>query len=296
MRPPWTLLVAALAATALSLPAQAQSSTFSVVAQGDAADGRTLSTLAAGAGIGYFDADNDGAADPSSPTEPVYLDLDGSHSVSYGDVRLAAHGHYPAASTVDVTNADLSLPLTAPRGWLASTAQAAWYLDLDGNLQVSAGDLRLSDRFGGHVGAGDGDVRTPLQAAQTATPSFGRIGYVDGNSNGRADAGEGLYFDLDASGAPGSGKVNAGDLRVAPGGPGLDDGPTRAEFDQATGKASATGGPGSTGGLTVVHDHETTRTSAWGTPETVLLVLALANLAGLAVLWRRDSRPRNPFK
>lgn len=293
MRPSRTLAAALLLLAVLAAPAQAQGATFAVVAQGDPAEGRTLSPLSAG--IGYLEANGNGRADPAAPAEPVYLDADGSRSVTYGDVRLTAQGSYPAGSTVDVTNTDLGLALSNAPGWLASTAQGAWLVDMDGDRSVSAGDVRLSGSFGAHVLPGDGDVRTGLQQAQQATSSLNRIGYLDPDSNGRHDPAEAVYFDLDSSGSAGSGKVTAGDLRLQPGSPGLDNGPTRAEFDQATGKSSATGGSGSTGGVTLVNQGGKAA-SSWGMPETVLLVLGLVNLAGLAVLYRRSARPRNPFK
>jgi hypothetical protein len=295
MRLSWAFALAGLVATAWAAPALAQGSIFAVIAQGDPANGRTLAGLTAG--IGFFDANGNGRADPMAPAEPVYLDLDGSRSVSYGDVRLTGYGGYPAGSTADVTNGDLTLALAAPQGWIASTPQAAWYVDVDGDRQVSAGDVRLSGAFGSHVGASDGDLRTGLRPAQQATSSLGRLGYLDADSDGTHDATEAIVFDLDASGSADAGRVTAGDLRLTPSGPGLDDGPTRAEFDQATGK-SATGGSGSgsTGGVTIVDHGEASQGSGWGLPETVLLVLGLVNLAGLVVLSRRTSRPRNPFK
>lgn len=299
MRPSRSLALAALAALCLTLtalPAQAQATSFQVVAAGDAAEGKTLSGLQAG--LGYVEANGNGRPDPAAPAEPVYLDADGSRTVTYGDLRLTAHGNYPAGSTVDVTNTDLNLVLAVPQGWIASTAQGAWLADLDGDRQVSAGDVRLSGGFGAHVLPGDGDLRTGLQQAQQATSALARIGYLDSDSDGGHDPAEPLVFDLDPSGSAGSGRVTAGDLRIQPGAPGLDNGPTRAEFDQATGKTAtgAPGGSGSTGGVTVVSDKSDAGGSGWGMPETVLLVLGLVNLAGLAVLYRRGQRPRNPFK
>lgn len=290
LRTPAPAAALLLLASALAATAQVPAVSFSAVGQDDAANGRILSTLTVT--LGYVDANANGRADPSSPAEPVYLDLDNSRTVTYGDVRLTPLGRYPAGSTVDVTNHDLHLTLVTPHGWVASTSQGAWLADLDANLQVSAGDVRLSGTFGEHVDASAGDRGAGLQAVQQATPTFSRVGYLDQDSDGRHDATEPLVFDLEPTGSAGSGRVSPGDLRLQPAGPGLDDGPSRAEFEALAAQGSAE----DSGSVTVVDDDPAGGRSAWGLPETVLLLLGVANLAGLAVLFRRSARPRNPFK
>lgn len=290
-----SLALAALAVAALAFPAAAQSGGLAtVVAQSDSGVQQQLQAM--NTGLGYVDADGDARADGEEPDEPVYLDLDGNRQVSYGDLRLTAIAGYPAGTSVAVGNQDLALPLAGLPGWFARTATgSAWFVDVDDSRSVSAGDVRLG-ATASRVRSSDSDLRAGLEAVQNQMPQGLRVGYLDLDSDGARDASEAVYLDLDVTGSPGIGKVTAGDLRLSPTGPGLDNGPTRAEFDQATGKTSETGGSGSTGGVTIVDRESKSDGSAWGMPETVLLILGLVNLAGLVVLYRRGQRPKNPFK
>ncbi len=141
--------------------------------------------------------------------------------------------------------------------------------------------------------ASDSDARAALQPAQQQTSSLSRLGYLDLDSDNGRDAREPLIFDLDPNGSPGQGKATMGDLRLTPSGAAVDDSVSRAEFEAAL----AAAGVDATGA-------EPQRTpdadkSTWGTPETLLAVLGLANLAGLAFVYtklRAGGAPRNPFK
>jgi hypothetical protein len=293
MRPPWTVALAALALAALPLPALAQSAGFAATVGGsDSGVQQPLQGL--NTYLGYVDADGDARPEGGEPEEPVYLDLDGNRQVSYGDLRLTAVAGYPAGTSVVVGNQDFALALAVAPGWFARSGPN-WFVDVDGDRAVSAGDLRLG-ASPSRVKSSDGDVRSGLEAVQTQMSQSLRVGYLDLDNDGSRDPSEAVYLDLDPSGSPGIGKATAGDLRLTPTGPGLDDGPTRAEFE-AAGRASDDGSGDAGGdGVTLVGGDRDGGGSAWGTPETVLLILGLANLAGLSVLYRRSARPRNPFK
>src|ERR1041385_5343063 len=163
----------------LTLAPLAAAGPVATVAPSDALAGKTLSFL--DAGLGYLDANANAHPDAATPQEPVYLDLDGNHQVSYGDLRLSAFLGYPAGAVVDLANRDVGRPLAAVPGWFA-TAGSAWFVDVDGSATVSIGDVRL-DPFGAQVAAGDAALGTPLQAAQQQTNADRRVGYVDGDGD-----------------------------------------------------------------------------------------------------------------
>jgi hypothetical protein len=287
------LAVAVLMAAGLTAVSAQTDSTFSVIALGDGFEGRSI--VATNTLLGFTDLDSDGRADAGEPDETVYLDIDGSRSVTYGDVRLSTFLDYAAGTTVAATNRDLGRALTTAQGWIASTSTGTWVMDVDGDRAISVGDVRFSATFGDRVLAGDADLRTSLQPAQQQTSSLSRLGYLDLDSDNARDPREPLIFDLDPNGSPGQGKATNGDLRLTPVGPGVDDTLSRAEFEDAIGKAGVQQQNGSYE-RTVV---ETEGGSSWGMPETVLLLLALVNLAGLAFVYTRlrsGGAPRNPFK
>ena len=281
MRPLQPLLLAVL------LTSTAAAAPFGTVAGDEASLGKPLSTL--NTGLGFIDANGNGRADVSEPGEPVYLDVDGSRSATYGDLRLTAALGYAAGTSVDVLNADAGHVLATPGGWFSTTPAGAWIVDLDGDRTVSLGDLRMAP-FGGRVVASDADLRAPLQAAQQQVTSSARVGYVDLDGDRARDAAEPVYLDLDPSGTPGNGQVSNGDLRLAASGPGLEpDTPTRAEFEAALSEAGVeTGADGS-----FARD----QASAWDTPTVLALVLGLANLVGLVYVVgqvRKAREPRHP--
>jgi len=288
-------LLALLAAALLAGPAAAQSSSAlaTTVAAGDAQQGQSLQFLSA-ASLGFFDSNGDGRANARAPQEPVYLDLDGSRSVTYGDLRLTPVLSYPAGSLVNASNADIGHALTATAGWFAQTAQGAWFVDADGSRTVSDGDVRLASPAGARVSGSDADARTPLEAAQGNVASASRVGFVDADSDGRRGATEPVVLDLDAAGASGAGRLSAGDVRLRVSGFGSDDSVSHAELQDALSKVGVT----SQGG-TYQAPPATPPPPAWGTPQLVLLALAAVNLVAVIYVFslvRQQQRPRNPFK
>jgi hypothetical protein len=235
--------------------------------------------------IGYMDANGNGRPDGTDPAEPVYFDLDGTHTVTYGDVRLSGFLHYAAGTWVNITNSDVGRVLVQPTGWFGTTALKAWVLDLDNSRSLTVGDLRM-DPFGTRVQAGETGSIEPAQAQTSGTA---RVGHVDLDGDRARAAGEPIYLDTDPSLTAGSGRVSTGDMRLTPSGPGLDDAPTRAEFDalqRRSGVDPATG-------TATSHD------SGWHGPQLVLLALGLLDLAGVAYVYslvRKGAPPHNPFK
>lgn len=283
-----TLLLGGL----LLLPAAhaADAPVLEAITGGSPDNGRALTAM--NAHVAWLDGDGDRQPDAD---EPVYLDLDASGAASVGDLRLTAFDTYGAGTEVAVTNRDTGRALFRSNGWFGQ-AGGAWYADLDGGKSVSEHDVRL-DGVPQRVTASSGERGQPLSYPTIALLP-GSVAVDDLDRDGIRDRGESAYLDLDTSARSGPPIVGPGDLRFKSQGAGLDNAPTRAEFDAATGREPSTGsdGAGSTGGGVTIVGDEDDGGSGWGTPETVLLVLGLVNLAGLAVLYRRSQRPRNPFK
>lgn len=283
------LLLAALLAAAI--PAAAATG-FEPVRAGAEGLGAELSP--SGATLGYLDADADNRVDEANPDEPAYLDVDHDGRVGYGDLRLTPFAAYPAGSRVDLTSRDFGLVLAQPPGWFGSS-DGAWYVDFDFSGTVTAGDLRADGaQAGTKVHAGDGDLGAALATAQTGVTPANRIGMRDLDHDGRADFDEPLYLDLDGTSATGGRKVSAGDLRIVPGPLAVDDGPTRAEFDAAVAQAAA--GRDTAGNPVLAAEVQEGGQAAWRVLDWVLVALAVLNLAGLAIVYKASTQPRNPFK
>lgn len=224
---PAALLLAALPAQAATQPLLA------AVEAGDADLGLGLAAFQPF--VDFNDVNGNGVADLGDPDETVYLDLDGDHTVSYGDVRLTAFLAYPALSVADTTNRDIGRVLKDLRGWFARDAAGAWYFDSDAGGAVNPGDLALTGAAPGtKVRPGSADIGTALTGVQGTLPPGQRIGWVDADRDSRRDGGEAIYVDLDANRA-----VSRGDLRVTPGGLGLDNNPTRAEYEALAAQAGS---------------------------------------------------------
>jgi hypothetical protein len=284
----WAPAVGLAALLALSIPVDAADLAVLVqVSAGASEIGRALTAM--NVHVTFLDGDGDSVADAD---EPVYLDLDDNSVVTVGDLRLTSFGGYPAGTSVTVTNQDAGRALARSPGWFGSSG-GHWYADLDGGKTVSDADVLLD---GTPVRVAQG---SPARGQALDYPSVallaGSLGVDDLDHDGRHDAGEAAYLDLDTATRSGPPIVGTGDYRFVSQGPGLDDTVTRAEFEQALAKAGVQQQNGSYE-RTVV-EHETG--SSWGTPETVLLLLGLVNLVGLVFVYTRlrdSGAPRNPFK
>lgn len=281
------VLPALLALLALAAgPAASAAALSETVGAGDAALGQTL--VGRRATLGYLDLDLDQALDAAGPPEPLYLDADASGSVSFGDVRLTGLGDYPASSDVGPADTDNGRALAAVPGWLASV-DGAWYADCDNSMTVTAGDLRLAT--GARVAPDDPELGKAL--ARSSLIPTNQVDLRDADGDGRRDAGEGLYLDLDRSQAVSIGDVRLVSGRTAAGSSG--------STSAAGGDGAGAGGDGD-GGDDDPDAVETVPTrrgdgSLRGV-DVFLLALGLVNLAGLVYVVRsmRSTRPRNPFK
>src|ERR1051326_275535 len=226
------LALGLLAALLVAFPSSAQPAAagpiVSVVSAGDAQQGLALQFYGA-ATLAFADSNGNGQADGQAPQEAVYLDLDGTHSATYADVRLTPLLGYPAGSLVDAANADAGRSLRVAPGWFASAANGAWYVDADGSHAVSAGDVRLTSNVGSRVAPGDADAGTALSQAQANVAVSNRVGFADANGDGVHQATEPIVLDLDASGGAGAGHLSPGDVRLRLAGFGVDDSVTHAE-------------------------------------------------------------------
>lgn len=280
-----------------AVPALAQGPFFGVVLRGDEAIGTAL-VETRGAVFAFLDANGNAALDRSEPDEPIYLDADGNRAVSHGDLRLTPFGRYPSGSAVDLPNRDVGRTLTVMHGWLAHDGDT-WYFDAADN-RVSVGDLRFGPAGVEKVGPGDAMLQRSLQA--TASPQ-GALFYVNADRDNVRDALEPLLVDHDASGA-GYRTVSAGDLRFTPSGFGVDDEVTRQELQDALaarGQGSSApggGGPSGTGASAGTSASTGTPPPSWRILDWILVVLGVANLAGLVVVGRMAAarKPREPFK
>lgn len=257
-----------LAGLAMPADAVAPATVLVAVQSGDAALGQSLSVV--GAPITFIDAQVDQVANVD---EPLYWDLDASNTVSVGDIRLRAFLGQAAGTEVRVSDLDTGRTLLATTAWFGTTG-GNWFADLDASHSVTGGDLRLGETVS-VVAAGSGEEGQPLAYPQGAQGP-GTVALADLDGDRRRDAGEGLYLNLDTGVGPPV--VSLGDLRVVP-----------AARPAASGQAAS-------GGSSVAPEADK---STWGTPETVLLVLGLANLVGLVFVYtklRDGGAPRNPFK
>ena len=222
------LLLTAFASTAAAQgTTQGTGGFFVPVPAGDPDVGLNIQTTLVS--VGFVDANGNDALDVVEPDESAYLDLDGSHTVTFADLRLTPFATYPAGSSVDYTNRDFARTLTTAHGWFARDARSAWFLDTDANAKLSPGDVRLTGPGAGtKVKSGDADFGQPLTKVQdSATPGI-RIAWNDRNGNQHRDPLEAVYLDLNFDR-----QVTPGEPRVQATGLGLDNQPTRAEFDGA---------------------------------------------------------------
>jgi hypothetical protein len=279
MRIPWFAGAALL--IILALPASTAGTFMATVGASDPLIDRPLTAIAGG-GLGYIDGNTNGHPDAVDPDEPVYLDVDLSHTVNYGDVRLTPFLDHPAGSLVGLPDRDFGRPLIAPNGGIATAAAGIPFVDMDNSGTISPGDVRLGDASGSKVAAGDADVGTAL----TPVSPFGgdnRIAYVDSNQDRVHQSAEALFVDRDGNGA-GAGRVSAGDLRL-----------TTLGFG-AEGAASSGATPASDLGGT---PPSAAASQGWRTVDYVLVGLCIVNLAGLVIVYRASTaerRPRSPFK
>jgi hypothetical protein len=284
-------LLALAALLLLALPASAAPAPFlAALKAGDTDLNQPLTTFTAK--VGYLDGNVNGSPDAAAPDENVYLDLDGSTSVSYGDLRLTPFDTYAAGTVVDLANRDVGRALASVdySVWFAHAGES-WYLDMDSSRTVSVGDVRMAATAPGKVHAGDAALGTPL-----ARPDGARTGSLGWWGSGPRNPTGALYVDIDIF-STGNGRTSAGDLRLTPAGFAPDDAPTRAEFEQAqhagtqTVSASGSAAPPASFG---------SAPSAWRALDWLLVGLAVLNLAGLVAVARRLEHlrgpPRNPFK
>lgn len=274
--PPWPFALLAIAVFALP-PATAEG-----VPPTDPTLGQPLSATTSA--LTFLDADGDAQPDSEMPDEPVYLDMDASRDVSFGDVRLTAYGAYPAFTLVDVTNRDTGRRLVVASGWLG-VDDGRWSADLDGSRTTSVGDVRLDgDSPGTKLRLGHDGLGHRLESPASAVGITGQLDHVDANRDGRWGVGSALYLDVD-----GDRIVSAGDLRLTPLGFGLDAEPSPAEVEAA---------------LQVLAAAEAARAAAaeeeggWATWQTATLLAAFAALAIVAIVVvrsRRTAGPRDPF-
>jgi hypothetical protein len=232
--------------------------------------------------VAYVDANGNGRVDSAAPDEPVYLDVDGSQTVSYGDIRLTEF-HYPAGTVVDLGNRDFGLKLSGS-GVLAR-AGSLWFADTDSTLTVSPSDVRL-DSFT-KVLAGDADLGAPLDIPPSAR---GALWWHDADGDGRRGAMETLYVDMDPY-AAGLRGVTVGDLRIVPGPFGVDDYVREGDLAGLVPPAASPEAP--LQAAVPVAQAE----AGWRTLDWILVVVGVANLAGLVIVGRLAAarHPRNPF-
>jgi hypothetical protein len=267
----------------LALPAHADATGFlTTVAPGDADMNLELHTSRVT--VGYIDGNGNSRPD-TVPDEMLYLDLDASGSVTYGDLRLSAFDTYAPGTVVDITNRDAGRGLTPlPNAWFAQGG-GAWVLDVDNSGSVTAGDVAFA-AAPAKVMPGDSRVGQGLtRPSGTPTNSYGWT------SQGARDVAKTFYIDLDGF-STGGGRTSPGDLRVSPLGLAPDNAPSRAEFEQAQ-KAAAAQPPTAAPAAGI-------SPSAWRTLDWFLVGLGILNVVGLAAIARQVNHlrgpPRNPFK
>lgn len=227
MRLPVIALLLVLLASAL--PAQGAGPSFAApVRPGDGDLGTALISFLAP--VGFVDANGNGAVDAVQPDEALYLDLDASRTVSFGDLRLTGFLTYAAGSSVDQSNRDFGRFLATPTGWFAHDGPQRWYFDSDASKTVSLADVRITgDAQGSKVRVGDPDAGAALTQVQAiANPPKLRVGWADADRDNVRQLTEAVYLDVNLNS-----EVDAGEVRFTTTGLGLDNEPTRGEFDAA---------------------------------------------------------------
>lgn len=298
--------LALLAVASLLAPAAAQTAAhplFAFVERGDADLGDA--TQARNAPVSFFDADGNGKLGAAAPAEPVYLDLDDSRSVTYGDLRLTGIGPYTAGTLVDVPDQDIGRALNTVLGQFTTKGASQWVIDNDADGKLTPGDLLLGTTVvrivPGDAGAGQGLDEVPAQSLPR-----GVVNWIDANHDGRIQPGESVYVDADATGAAGAGRVSPGDLRITPTGFAVQ-APAPVASVPATPGSTAQSGDGlgatpsgalATGSGSQAAAERTGLLSNASPVEIILLVLVLVNVIGLVVVARRVAaqKPKNPFK
>jgi len=266
----------ALPAHALATPVLAQ------VKAGDADINATLENFQAG--IGYYDGNVNGHFD-TVPDEPAYIDVDNSHSVSYGDLRLTAFAGHASGVSVLLADIDMGRPLAMPNNaWFLRTTDGSWAIDMDASSTLTAGDIVFP-------------AGTPAKA-DAATPGLGgRLARVEGSQVGMLsslhrehDADTVLYAEMDSF-TTGAGRVSAGDLRLTPAA-------AAAGAATTTGTAASGAMGGSDGAAAPAA--ATSAPPAWRTLDWLLVGVGVLNLVGLVAVARMVNHlrgpPRNPFK
>lgn len=275
----------------LAVPAHAAAGDFvTTVGASDPDVNRQLHT--ARATVGYLDGNRNARAD-AQPDETLYLDLDDSGAVSYGDLRLSPFDTYAAGTVVDLPNRDVGRPLaTAANAWFAQAGGpgGAWMVDVDASATVTAGDVAFA-AAPSRVAAGDARIGQALsRPADAPTRAYGWT-----SADGRG-AEAPFYIDLDPPTSAGS-RTSPGDLRVSPTGFAPDNAPTRAEFEQALQRGTPTQAASTTSTTAAEMGSAPT---AWRTLDWLVVGLAVLNLAGLVAVARQVNQmrgpPRNPFK
>jgi hypothetical protein len=222
------ILTLAVVASVLvtALPAQAAVLGFvSPVQAGDPDAGVRLETLLMYPS--YVDANGNGLLDYKEPDETMYLDLDASNTVTFNDMRFTNFFTYGAGSAVDYTNRDFGRTLNRANGWFARTTGGDWYFDTNADRKVSVSDVILTGPDAGQkVSATNGAVGMALTSVQDQASQALRVGWSDSNGNQARDVSEAVYIDLNFDR-----QASVGDLRVKATGLGLDNEPTRAEFE-----------------------------------------------------------------
>lgn len=294
---PAALALAVLLAASLVVPAgAAQSPKIVALAGADPTLNQPIAPLNS-AVIGYIDANGDGRPNDQSPDEPIYMDLDGSLTVTYGDLRLTPFASYGAGTNVDVANRDIGRTLSRATGWFATDASGAWFVDTDLSRTITSTDVRLGPSFT-KVRTGDPASGQTLAQAQQQVSNGARVGYYDADNDGRRSLSDPLVLDLDAHNGATAGRATLGDIRIDSAGPGLDPAGSSGGSTGGSGDGAGPGGDGDGSGIDDAGDGEAEGGSGWGAPEMVLLVLFLVNLVGLAFVYKLagGGSPRNPFK
>ncbi|HEX2066757.1 MAG TPA: hypothetical protein VHI93_08095 [Candidatus Thermoplasmatota archaeon] len=279
------LAAAALLLVAFLPTAHADATPFAASVEG--VDGEMGRMYQAGrAAVAFLDANLNGRPDTAAPDEVVYLDLDGSGSASYGDLRLTAFDTYPAGSVVNQTNRDAGRPLALLHNAWFSQAGTAWVLDMDASSTLTVGDLRLQP-MPAKVRAAEPGLGQPL-----ARPTGAQVGAIAWTATGPRDPANAFYVDMDRF-TNGGDRVSPGDLRITPLGLAQDGAPTREEFEQAQRLLM----PAST--EDAAQPPASISPAAWRALDWFVVGLGILNLVGLVAIARQLNQPRpprNPFK
>lgn len=229
--------------------------------------------------LAFYDSEGDASW---SVADWVYVDADGSASVSPGDVRLTATAGGAAGTRVLSIDADENRPLVSAATGFGGALGAGnlGFLDADNSgafnvedtlyLQQAAAsatpraeDLRLSALDAARGPGTFVTVRDPDQAVTVAGPAAGVFAFLDENGNGAFDDGEEMFLDGLAGAA---GAVSLGDLVVSPGASGDAPGRQVAGSDPRVGSALA-----AVGGVASVLLYDTDGDSFWSVTDRLVL-------------------------